>query len=39
MGRISEALFALMARNARPVTDHFGIPPGQVVELGPRIDL
>jgi KUP system potassium uptake protein len=39
MGRLSEGIFALIARNARPLTDHFGIPPHQVVELGSRIDL
>jgi KUP system potassium uptake protein len=39
MGRLGESIFALIARNARPWTDHFGIPPQQVVELGSRIDL
>jgi len=39
MGRLGEGLFALIARNARPLTDHFGIPPQQVVELGLRVDL
>ena len=39
MGRLGEGLFALIARNARPLTDHFGIPPQQVVEIGLRVDL
>jgi KUP system potassium uptake protein len=39
MGRWSESLFAFMARNARSVTDTFGIPPTQVVEIDSRIDL
>ena len=39
MGRRSEWLFALLARNARPATEHFGIPSHQVVELGSLIDL
>jgi len=39
MGRLSESIFALIARNAAPLTDHFGIPPQQVVELGSRVDL
>ncbi|HEX4403786.1 MAG TPA: KUP/HAK/KT family potassium transporter [Polyangia bacterium] len=39
MGRASEWLFSLLARNARPATEHFGIPPDQVVEIGSLIDL
>jgi KUP system potassium uptake protein len=39
MGRLSESLFAFLARNARSVTDHYRIPPQQVVEIGSRIDL
>ena len=39
MGRLSESLFAILARNASPLTEHLGIPPHQVVELGERIDL
>jgi KUP system potassium uptake protein len=39
MGRWSEALFAFLARNAKPISDHFCIPPGQVVEIGSQIDL
>jgi KUP system potassium uptake protein len=39
MGEVSETLFAFLARNARPATTHFGIPPGQVVEIGAQIDL
>jgi KUP system potassium uptake protein len=39
MGRASEWLFALLARNARSVTDHLGIPWQRVVEIGSPIDL
>jgi KUP system potassium uptake protein len=39
MGRWSESLFAFMARNSRSVTDTFGIPPAQVVEIDARVDL
>ena len=39
MGRLSESLFAFLARNARSVTEHYRIPPQQVVEIGSRIDL
>jgi KUP system potassium uptake protein len=39
MGRSSEWLFALLARNARPVTERLSLPPEQVVEIGSRIDL
>ena len=39
MGHWSESLFAFMARNSRPVTDAFCIPPAQVVEIDSRIDL
>jgi KUP system potassium uptake protein len=39
MGRLSERLFALMARGARSPTEHFRIPPQQVVEIGSQIDL
>ena len=39
MGRVSEWFFALLTRNARSSTDHFHIPPQQVVEIGSRIDL
>ena len=39
MGHLSESLFAFMARNSRPVTDAFCIPPARVVEIDSRIDL
>jgi len=39
MGRVAESIFAFMSRNARSATDHFGIPPTQVIELGAQIDL
>jgi KUP system potassium uptake protein len=39
MGHWSERLFALLARNARPVTERLDLPPDQVVEIGARIDL
>ncbi len=31
-------LFAFLARNARPATQFFGIPPDQVVELGMQVE-
>jgi len=33
------ALFMFLARNARPPTEYFGIPPNDVVELGAQIEL
>ncbi len=39
MGPISETIFAFLANNAGDATAHFGLPSGQVVELGDRIDL
>jgi KUP system potassium uptake protein len=39
MGRWSESLFAFLARNAKPISDHFCIPAKQVVEIGSQIDL
>ena len=34
-----EHLFAVMARNARPATSFFCLPPNRVVELGAQIEL
>jgi KUP system potassium uptake protein len=39
MGTWSEGLFAFLSRNAKPATNHFCLPPEQVVELGSQIDL
>ncbi len=39
MGRISESLFAFLARNAKSAADHLDIPPDRVVEIGAQIDL
>jgi KUP system potassium uptake protein len=39
MGRIAEAAFAFLERNAYTADRYFGIPPAQVVELGNRLDL
>src|SRR5205814_5357910 len=39
MGRWSESLFAFLARDSRPATAHFCLPPEQVVEIGSQIDL
>ena len=39
MGRQAEWLFALLTRNAQPLTDHLNIPWQQVVEIGAQIDL
>lgn len=36
---VREEVFALLVRNARNATDHFGLPPAQVIELGSQIDL
>ena len=37
--RWRKALFAFLARNARPATAFFGIPPNRVVEMGAQIEL
>ncbi|HEV8631121.1 MAG TPA: potassium transporter Kup [Thermoanaerobaculia bacterium] len=34
-----ERLFAWMARNARPATSYFNLPPNRVVELGMQVEL
>jgi KUP system potassium uptake protein len=34
-----ERLFAAMARHARTAGDYFNIPPGQVIELGTKIEI
>ena len=39
MGRVSEGLFSLLARNARPLDAYFRIPPNQVFEVGAQFDL
>lgn len=39
MARWRKWLFAFTARNARPATSYFGLPPGRVVEMGMQIDL
>ncbi|HYR11822.1 MAG TPA: potassium transporter Kup [Longimicrobium sp.] len=39
MARWRRALFAVMARNARPATAFFGLPANRVVELGAQIRL
>jgi len=39
MGRLSEGFFAFLSRNAKSATDYFRLPPGQVLEVGARIDL
>jgi KUP system potassium uptake protein len=39
MGRVSEGLFSLLARNARPLDAYFRIPPDQVFEVGAQFDL
>lgn len=39
MGAIEESFFALLARNARPATAYFELPPERVVELGTLVDL
>ncbi len=39
MGRVAEALFSFLSRNAKSAVDHFGLPLDRVVEFGTRIDL
>jgi KUP system potassium uptake protein len=39
MGHLTESLFAFLSRNARSASDHYRLPPQQVVEIGSRIDL
>ncbi|WP_437803288.1 potassium transporter Kup [Sorangium sp. So ce693] len=39
MGRITETIFAVMARNAGAVPDYFRLPPERVVEIGVQVDL
>lgn len=34
-----EKLFVFMARNARPATDFFCLPPARVIELGTQVEL
>jgi KUP system potassium uptake protein len=37
MARWRKRLFRFMARNARPATAYFGLPPNRVVELGAQV--
>jgi KUP system potassium uptake protein len=39
MNRLLEAVYAFLRRNARNPTDHFRLPPWQVVEVGTQLDL
>jgi KUP system potassium uptake protein len=39
LARWRKKLFSFLARNARPPTDFFALPPGRVVELGVQIEL
>ncbi len=39
MMRWRKRLFALLSRNSQSATNYFGIPPGQVVELGVQVEL
>jgi len=34
-----ERLFAMMARHARTAGDYFYLPPGQVIEIGTKIEM
>ena len=38
MARWRKKVFSVMARNAQPATQYFGIPPNRVVELGAQIE-
>ncbi|MDX2226915.1 MAG: KUP/HAK/KT family potassium transporter, partial [Verrucomicrobiae bacterium] len=37
--RWQKSLYGFMSRNARPVRDHYGIPPNQIVEMGLPVQL
>ncbi len=39
MWRWRKSLFAYIARNSRPATAYFGLPPNRVVELGMQLDI
>jgi KUP system potassium uptake protein len=39
MGEVEENIFGLLSRNSRPATNHFKLPPDQVIEIGTQIDL
>jgi KUP system potassium uptake protein len=39
MAHWRKSLFFFMARNSRAPTDYFGIPPGNVIELGMQVEL
>ena len=39
MGRVAETMYSYMQRNAISADRHFGIPSGQVIEIGSQIDL
>jgi KUP system potassium uptake protein len=39
IARWRKALFIMMARNARPASAFFGLPPNRVVEMGAQIEL
>ena len=39
MGEVEETIFAVLTRNSGPVTSHFKLPVGQVIEIGTQIDL
>jgi len=39
LARWRKSLFVFMARNARPATDYFRIPPDQVIEIGSQITI
>jgi KUP system potassium uptake protein len=39
MGRFAESIFAYLQRNAVAADRHFGIPSGQVIEIGIQLDL
>ena len=39
MGKIAEAIFGYLQRNAVDVESTFCLPPGQVVEIGTQIDV
>ncbi len=39
LARWRKRLYAAMARNARPAANHFGLPPGRVIEIGEQLEI
>jgi KUP system potassium uptake protein len=39
IARWRKKLFVFLARNARPATDYYGLPPDQVIEIGSQVQI